>query len=138
MIVVVHPLDFPLFKALFEGELDIVRFFEKRSELARRHERGELLGELIEEATTFAASYLPKKRGPEAKEDAPRRGESRAGELEGVRVAALLHYYITMSSLPFPPFKKASSGSGVSPCGLTCSLPREAGSSPKALSKARI
>ena len=70
MIVVVHPLDFPLFKALFEGELDIVRFFEKRSELARRHERGELLGELIEEATTFAASYLPKKRGPEAKEDA--------------------------------------------------------------------
>jgi hypothetical protein len=67
MTILLHPLDLPLFKALFEGELDITRFTEKRAELHQRHERGEALGELIEEATAFAAPFLPKKRGPEAK-----------------------------------------------------------------------
>jgi hypothetical protein len=67
MMIVVHPLDYPLFRALFEGELDIDRFFKKRNELAQRQERGEALGELIEEATTFASSFFPKKRGTEAK-----------------------------------------------------------------------
>lgn len=53
-MIVVHPMDYPLFKAFFDGTLDIDRFANKRVELHQRHEKGESLQSLIEDAEAFA------------------------------------------------------------------------------------
>lgn len=57
MMLIVHPLDEPLFRLLFDGDIDIVQFTEKRGELHRRHEGGEDLRKLVDEARAYAKKW---------------------------------------------------------------------------------
>jgi hypothetical protein len=52
-MLIVHPIDEPLFRALFDGRLDITRFTEKRIELHMRHQAGEFIGDLQKEAADY-------------------------------------------------------------------------------------
>ena len=56
-MLLVHPLDYSLFKALFAGDIDIVQFTEKRAELWRRHKAGEDWRELLSDAKAYAEKW---------------------------------------------------------------------------------
>lgn len=56
-MIAVHPLDYPLFRALFDGVLPIGDFFTKRLELLVRQANGECLSDLVDEAESFVLSY---------------------------------------------------------------------------------
>lgn len=56
-MLIVHPLDGPLLRLLFDGDIDINQFVEKRGELHRRHEGGEDLRSLVDEAHAFAKKW---------------------------------------------------------------------------------
>ena len=59
-MIAVHPIEHPLWQALFGGTLPVTDFNSKRNELFRRFEAGELLEPLRAEAEKFAARYLPR------------------------------------------------------------------------------
>lgn len=56
-MIVVHPLDEPLFRALFAGHINLGQFIEKRVELHSRHDAGEDLRTLLGEAKGYAEKW---------------------------------------------------------------------------------
>lgn len=57
-MIIVHPIEAPLFDAMFNHNADISTVMDKRRELFQRHHSGELLNDLVKESKEFAKRLI--------------------------------------------------------------------------------